>query len=776
MRKKIKKIPKYNGGTPKVIDPNVLNSSMTGRFTTPTLKNTNPQMASLRQHSRAVGSGGFGAGSSGGGKVGVGNAGSAVSTGIGLLETATSGQDVTFANAAGSTLSGAATGLQMGGPVGAAVGAVVGLAAGTAGRKGSVDWENAEADYGSGWMKWFGPSKDEINEKVNIAENMILAKTDTERLRADYANRGYNPAPMVLVAEGGTIRQPVDALVSKGELIYNPVTKKLSKIPGSKGKANNNDDVYAELQEGDMVISNSPTMLMSNGKTPAQNLEGLVDNDKNMKAKEAIIKKVVNWQEANRTKPQEYTMYDEGTPKVRRRKKEKIEYVVWDGKFGYFDANGGFHDMSDVSNPNLPDSTYLGRYEYVDVPTKKVVSNQQSAATPVVTPIDWENMKRAEFVPQPIEREPNQTVSRTISSGWRKTPTQEQIDRFRFGENYEDVVKARNDYEDSIKIYGTSNNELDEVVITAPRKKSNTSQKKDVVKPVAKKSTSKIVPSQSVTSTHTPVVTTSTTQSPEDTVVRRPIDVEPTKKSSTVVPPTSDVVYGRDGSVRYDYNTPETTIKTTTTKGNKPSSTKTSKTTKKSWGSDWQDNLYRMAVLTQPLWDKAKAEPVNYVVPSYKYMPTGIDVSDQLRDIDQSYALGRYNLANLYPNTGAGMAAGLQAASNRAKQLAAIRQYQTNAQNELIGKNVGIYNTQQNAYADIMNSVYDKTAANRAAARNINRQNRAAALANYGQMLRDDRANKVERMKFAALTPAIKSTYEDGSAMDIYNLYHELFG
>ena len=33
-----------------------------------------------------------------------------------------------------------------------------------------------------------------------------------------------------------------------------------------------------------------------------------------VKAREAIIKKVVNWQEANKTKPQEYAKFDEGYP------------------------------------------------------------------------------------------------------------------------------------------------------------------------------------------------------------------------------------------------------------------------------------------------------------------------------------------------------------------------------------------------------------------------------------------------------------------------------
>ena len=191
--------------------------------------------------------------------------------------------------------------------------------------------------------------------------------------------------------------------------------------------------------------------------------------------------------------------------------------------------------------------------------------------------------------------------------------------------------------------------------------------------------------------------------------------------------------------------------------------------------SNWRDGLYRMAVLSQPLWDRAEAEPVNYESPVYKYMPTAIDVSSQLRDADQSYALARYNFANLYPNTGAGMAAGLQAATDRAKQLSNVRQYQTNTQNELIGKNVGIYNNWANEHARIMNDVYNKTAANRAAARNINRQNRAAALNNYGAMLSDDKKMAMERMKFNILKPAIKSTYEDATANDLINMYNSLF-
>lgn len=74
-----------------------------------------------------------------------------------------------------------------------------------------------------------------------------------------------------------------------------------------------------------------------------------------------------------------------------------------------------------------------------------------------------------------------------------------------------------------------------------------------------------------------------------------------------------------------------------------------------------------------------------------------------------------------------------------------------------------------------MNSVYDKAAANRATARNINRQNAATALKNWGTMLSDDKRMAVERMKFKMLQPAIRSTYEDATANDLINIYNSLF-
>lgn len=251
-----------------------------------------------------------------------------------------------------------------------------------------------------------------------------------------------------------------------------------------------------------------------------------------------------------------------------------------------------------------------------------------------------------------------------------------------------------------------------------------------------------------------------TITSPEDTVIRRPVYEEPVKVADTPVDDTK--VYGREGDVRYDYLAPERKVNPAELGRSVDSDINHN-------GSDWRDSLYRMTVLSQPLWGREKAEPVDYTSPVYKYMPTAIDVSSQLESADQNYALSRYNFANLYPNTGASMAASLQAASNRAKQYADIRQWQTNAQNELIGKNAGIYNNWSNEHARILNDVRNKYAQNRATARNINRQNMSAMLGNLGTMLRDDKQFDVDirnnELKTKMLEPFIQSVYENSDEL-----------
>lgn len=673
--------------------------------------------------------------------------GTAVTNAIGSI-----GKPVTAAGIANGALSGAQAGMAIGGPWGAAIGAVGGGLLSSIGTGGSVDETTGDITNPSGIAGLFGHSKEYLRRKSNMIKNSIQSRTLSQDLQADYYNENPTGSINVLAAEGGIMRQPVDALVSKGELIYNPVTKKLSQVPGSKGKPNKKDDVYAKLYEGDVVISNSPTMLMANGKTPAQNLIGMVDKyatGGTVKAREAIIKKVVNWQEANKTKPQEYAKFDEGNPGFfsylisnRTRPIDAVisEYMKQYGKTakefkGFNGSDQSFlQGLQNIINAN---DEYILPIRFTGGKSFDQVRSMPISQAVEFNPEYWDYYNQSPVSSASVKA----TVNKPVKQLWKPTEnigitTHPEIDNIWSRHKTSDSVVAETPVT---------------TVPTVSKKKQETtvSKKREVSKPSSGKKTT------------ASRVTTSTIPSPEDTVVRRPVYEEPVK---TVTAPVDDTkVYGRDGSIRYDYTTPERKVTPEdlgrTTNNNNNSYT----------GSNWRDGLYRMAVLSQPLWDRAETEPINYESPVYKYMPAQIDVSSWLRDTDQSYALARYNFANLYPSTGAGMAAGLQAASNRAKQYADIRQWQTNAQNELIGKNVGIYNNWANEHARIMNSVYDKTAANRATARNINGQNIAAALSNYGQILRDDKLLATElqnnKLKTKILEPFVKAVYENSDEL-----------
>ena len=284
MKKCVKKIPKYGNGIPGATAPSPQEQfkSMNARVGGPTSTSSNGNIA--------------------GGIAGaVGAASGAVANAFGIEQ----GKNAAIFNAVGDVASIIPGAGQFLGPALKTVGAF-------AGEGGGVDQNTGEVTKSSGLTRVFGWGRDDkaMAQESNRIKMANASRTLTENLRTDYYNNTPGAGSInVLAAEGGIMRQPVDALVSKGELIYNPVTQKLSQVPGSKGKPNKADDVYAKLYEGDVVISNSPTMLMANGRTPAQNLMGMVDKyatGGTVKAREAIIKKVVNWQEANKTKPQEY--------------------------------------------------------------------------------------------------------------------------------------------------------------------------------------------------------------------------------------------------------------------------------------------------------------------------------------------------------------------------------------------------------------------------------------------------------------------------------------
>ena len=747
-----------------------------------------------------------------------------------------------------------ATGAEIGGSIVPGWGHLIGAGAGFltgAFQKGSVDPNTGEIQYGG----IFGRSKRSLRNESNRIKTSLVDKIITQDLNEGYysdPNNSINTNIYATAAEGGIMRQPVDALVSPGEIAINPYTLEYRQFGNDNEEPNSKDNIRTVLETGDNVKSHAKHMIMPNGKTPADNAKMVLDSNMPEEMKRKMIKKIDNWESAHRTKTQQYAKFDEGTGKSGVPDlSDMFLYRQKDGKFVMQDINGNRYDVPEMMLPyiqgdehgywfgpqtgigpsagkwngsmnfakqmlnskniaklknsttkvfgkNVKPANVNGPIKHVTGTSPEVLGKpktvQEAAqmARNERTANMWQQLTSKGSVPQKtLEGPQTWATARGSSNLWENPMTLQSGDDIASAINtayylnkglptafgvsamlggagtflaYEATKDKRSTAAntattipintDNSTVVMAQEKPVEPVVI--PTEAVTENRKKKAVVP--KKSS--IDKPSSGKKTTTSQVTTQTVPSPEDTVVRRPIYEEPVK---TVTVPTDDTkVYGRDGRVAYDYTAPETKV-TPKDLG------RTVDDNNNYTGSDWRDNLYRMAVLSQPLWGRAKAEPVNYESPVYKGVPTAVDVLPYFRDINQNYASSIYDIMNNYRNSGAGISATIQAANDRAKQLADIRQYQTNAQNELIGKNVGIYNNWANEHAKIMNDVYDKNAANRATARNINRQNIAAALSNYGQILRDDKLLATEsqnnKLKTKILEPFVKAVYENSDEL-----------
>ena len=572
-------------------------------------------------------------------------AGTALTNAIGSI-----GKPVTAAGVINGGLSGAQVGAAIGGPVGAGIGFAGGALLSSIGNKASTDGMG-NVTYSSGITRLLGIGKsdEEIRRQANLEKNSILSRTQTQNLQLDYHNENPTGSINVLAAEGGIIRKPVDALVSKGELIYNPMTKKLSKVPGSKGKPNKADDVYARLYEGDVVISNSPTMLMSNGKTPAQNLEGLVDKYSTggtVKAREAIIKKVVNWQEANKTKLQEYAKFDDGGIAKYRYNKNLSDFAYWDKdkneyKKEYLDwvNNITEQDVRDIEAGKYGDMTeYFSKNKgkKLDVATAQKLMTDKKYG-------NWHKIGQA-IVDNKIKTSAPPTV----------------IDSYQLPIKGGTISEKEFNFTDSGK----------------------------------------------------PLITH-----------RIPYIDKNLKKLAN--PSKADGIVAAYKEQNKGNGTP-----------------------------DWLSNIADFAPMAAALFGDYDYHTESSQITPPRFVPVNADPRPLLRAADESLAMARYNQANISPNTGAGMAYGLQAASNRAKTYADAYQWQQETNNKLIAQNAGIYNDwrkQRDAYAT--QAIAD-TRANEAAAQ----QMRDSAIRDAYEFTTGRRN---DRWKLSMLEPMFKYAVDD---------------
>lgn len=176
-------------------------------------------------------------------------------------------------------------------------------------------------------------------------------------------------------------------------------------------------------------------------------------------------------------------------------------------------------------------------------------------------------------------------------------------------------------------------------------------------------------------------------------------------------------------------------------------------------------DAYQWLSALVPLMDREKAEKVTLSRPTWKGIPVGVDVLKQLQDAQLGYDVSNYSITQGGYTAGQQLAARVAAADNLARQRAAIHAWQTQQQNENIAKNIASYNDHIRLLSEINDREADMNAANRGAARNINRQNRSQAFKNIGQILRDKKQYDMDLIRTEILKPMIESVYENSDVV-----------
>lgn len=248
MKKKVKKIPKYNIGT---ISANVLDNAMAGRFQTPSASSlgTNQDMASMYAHKNAISNTTVSEQKSGFLPSGIATASNKM-----LMNTL----GIEDNSREGVTLNAAAQGSDIGGSIMPGWGHLIGgVAGGLVGsfKQGSVDPNTGEITYGG----IFGRSDHSLRSEANRIKNNIRAKTMTQGIQADYYNNPNVQTQPILAAEGGII--PNDEIlvgVTAGEVYKDSNTGEWGVVKGkgmNSKKPKQDDAEEMIIPEGSTIIN-----------------------------------------------------------------------------------------------------------------------------------------------------------------------------------------------------------------------------------------------------------------------------------------------------------------------------------------------------------------------------------------------------------------------------------------------------------------------------------------------------------------------------------------
>ena len=157
---------------------------------------------------------------------------------------------------------------------------------------------------------------------------------------------------------------------------------------------------------------------------------------------------------------------------------------------------------------------------------------------------------------------------------------------------------------------------------------------------------------------------------------------------------------------------------------------------------DLAGDISQLALPMSKAFNKAKSDKVNAYSYTPQFLSTNYDINPQLSEIDRSYAMSRYNQANISPNTGAGMAFGLQSAVARNNAMNNLYSQKYNTQNQLRAQNANIYNQWGNQYANAQHIASVEQAQNDTAAKQYNNQALTELSTTLQSMRKDKRLTK----------------------------------
>lgn len=582
---------------------------------------------------------------------------------------------------------------------------------------------NDSVSHNSGWIGGlFGADRDQLLRDAAQWQNSMVATEMTSNLQAEWANDPRNQGMVSTLKEGGLV--PGEHYASRNEVeVDSDGNNAVRYAWDPKGK-----DTYhvytnpdGSSAEGNMIF-NEEGVKRPNGMKYSDTAEKIIKNIKNPKLRKISLKKLAAEQEVEKEK--------EG------KTKNGIPAHVGgdDGKGGRW-SDRARNYMESVIEPAIVDYVYRATYDPYGfsgstfIPADRRIIGDEIEKELLKfndsnVPITLGTMTGTTISPDKAFIK--QTVSPT-TSGYNQSFNR-----------YSPIGQALGQFGSDFKLFGEG--------ALKPRRNLFGFDVSTTVQPTTEKTKK--------------AATTGTGTKQRSTVTIPAVELDPVnidERIATTGDKSKYALYNPDATTNDVVTTNFKPIETPIT--GKVRNRPTLKAALKNLASE--DSLYKMASIFTPLFDREKVETRRSEKPTWHGIPVAVDALNELQDAQLGYALANYNTAQGGYTAGQQLAARGAAASNLARQRAQIHQWQTEQQNKNIAQNIASYNAHANVLAEIANKESDINAANRASARNINRQGRATALKNWGQIRRNEKQYAMDDVRMAALEPLLQYAYEN---------------